>query len=67
MDLISILKENNEENMKQYLFQYGKSPKPVAPFYFEAKEDYINGRTETVNGRTNEADSESNHEAEVSE
>jgi len=67
MDLLEILKENKEENIKKYLLQYGKSPKPIAPFYFVMnKEDHSNVRN-TVNERSDDTDSGSNCEAEITE
>lgn len=67
MDFISVLKRNNNDEMKNYLFQNGKSPKPVAPFYYILKEEErINGR-ETVNGPTDETDTRSDSEAEITE
>lgn len=67
MDLLEVLKENKEENIKKYLLQYGKSPKPIAPFYFVVdKEEQSNVRN-TVNEGSNETDPGSNCEAEITE
>jgi hypothetical protein len=60
MDFLEVLNRNNEEEIKSYLLQNGKSPKPRAPFYFIKKEAINNGRDETVNGTINEADTRSN-------
>ena len=31
---IDILKDNNEDKLKQFLLENGKKPKPFSPFYF---------------------------------
>lgn len=33
-DFISILKRNNEDEIRQFILQYGKPPKPFCPIYF---------------------------------
>jgi hypothetical protein len=66
MEFLDVLKENNEESLKKYLIQYGKSPKPRAPFYFLKKEEPNVSRS-TVNDGTNETDPGNYCEAEVSE
>ena len=56
MDFLDVLKENDEEEIKKYLIQYGKCPKPRAPFYFIDKEELDNVRN-TVNERSDDTDS----------
>jgi hypothetical protein len=34
MGFIEVLKENNEDKLKDWLSSYGKKPKPVSPIYF---------------------------------
>ena len=65
MDFLDVLKENNEDRIKKYLLQYGKSPKPRAPFYFVIKEG-LNVRS-TVNAGSDASDSGNYNETEVSE
>lgn len=59
MEFLDLLKDNKEEDIKKHLIQYGKAPKPHAPFYFELKEE-PNGRS-TINAGTNETDSGNNN------
>ena len=67
MDFLKILKDNNEDEMRKYLFQYGKAPKPVAPFYIilEKEEESNNGRN-TIITRSDETDPRNNCKTEVS-
>lgn len=50
MDFLTLLKENNEDEIRKYLFQYGKSPKPRAPFFIEIqkKEESKDGRNTII-------------------
>ena len=66
MDFLDVLKKNNEEEIKKYLVQYGKCPKPRAPFYFIDKEELDNVRN-TVDERTNETDSRNYGKTEIAE
>ena len=67
MDFLALLKENNEDEIRKYLFQYGKAPKPIAPFYFKiTKEESKDGRN-TINAGIDETDPRNNCKAEVTE
>ena len=64
MEFLDVLKENDEEKIKKYLLQYGKAPKPRAPFYFIKEEPNVRS---SVNAGSNEADPGNYNETEVSE
>ena len=64
MDFLDVLKENDEENIKKYLLQYGKAPKPRAPFYFIKEGPNVRS---SVNAGSNETDPRNYDETEVSE
>jgi len=64
MEFFDVLKENDEEKIKKYLLQYGKAPKPRAPFYFIKEEPNVRS---SVNAGSNEADPGNYDETEVSE
>lgn len=68
MDFLKVLKDNDEKEIKEYLYQYGKAPKPAAPFYFVLdKEASNNGRNTTVNAGIDETNPGNNCETEVTE
>lgn len=64
MEFLDVLKENDEGTIKKYLLQYGKAPKPRAPFYFIKEGPNVRG---TVNAGSNETDPRNYDETEVSE
>ena len=60
-----VLKENNENSMKQFLLSNGKAAKPHSPVYFDLnhKEDLYNGR-DNENAESNGRDQRDNKETE---
>ena len=64
MEFLDVLKENDEDRIKKYLLQYGKAPKPRAPFYFIKEEPNVRS---SVNAGSNEADPGNYNETEVPE
>ena len=67
MDFLEILRENNEGKIKEYLLQYGKSPKPRAPFYFILDKEEPKDAGNTVYEGSNETDPGDYCETEITE
>lgn len=56
-DFESLLKQNNMEEIRKYLINYGKVSKPYCPFYFVDKNDneYCKGEQDYGRKENNES------------